>query len=59
MSREVGKRSIWVNRVFTHIQAPHDTGEESNPIESEKNRRLESLHNELKVLLRKVLLRNS
>ncbi|ODM93765.1 NACHT and WD repeat domain-containing protein 2 [Orchesella cincta] len=47
MSRETGKRTVWVNRVFTHLQAGQDA-ESSSPIENEKDRRLQSLHNELK-----------
>lgn len=49
MSRDTGKRSVWVNRVFTHLQAGQDV-ESSSPIQNEKDRRLQSLHNELKVL---------
>lgn len=49
MSRDTGKRSVWVNRVFTHLQAGQDV-ESSSPIQNEKDRRLQSLHNELKVI---------
>ena len=47
VSREQAKRSIWVQRVFTHIQAPTD--QQVTPLEAEQSRRLESLHTELKV----------
>lgn len=49
MSRETGKRSVWVNRVFTHLQAGQDV-DGSGTLEKEKDRRLQSLHNELKVI---------
>ena len=47
MSRDVGKRSIWACRVFTDVDS--SCTELPSPIEIEKNRRLEALHNELKV----------
>jgi hypothetical protein len=47
MSRDVGKRSIWACRVFKDPDS--SCSELPSPIEIEKNRRLEALHNELKV----------
>ncbi len=50
MSREVAKRSLWVNRVFSQLPAGQDaSNESSSPLEKEKSRRLEHLHNTLKV----------
>jgi hypothetical protein len=49
MSREVGKRSVWVNRVFTEESQVGQDGIDLTPLDKEKSRRLEALHSELKV----------